>query len=333
MSHHDSEASIGEDSFMDTVANLVGILIIFVVLTIARSKPEAMQAAVREFEAKKSALSAPVEKVSNLNQDLEKLDQKIAQYAIETEYRRAERDLIMNQVTAAQFAIEEKAKELDEKSKEDLEATQKLFALESQFENLRQQQDQVDKAKPSTVVLQHLPTPMAKTVFTKELHLMMKEGRVAVIPWDNLLDALKRNVELAVQRNSRKEQIQDRLGPIGGFMMDYRLISKQGLVSNGSAVGMGQMISLDRFELDPTEEVLMETVEAATGVAGRLAMELSTRNPRETVATVWVYPDSFDQFRQLKEHLYKQGIMTAARPLPDGIRIGAAPTGSHSVAQ
>ncbi len=107
--------------------------------------------------------------------------------------------------------------------------------------------------------------------------------------------------------------------------MDFRLVAKRGVVTNGTQAGMGQMVALDRFELEPTSDVVYESVEAAIADGGRLRLELAGRNPKETVTTVWVYPDSFTQFRQLKDQLYTMGFMTAARPLPDGIRIGAAP--------
>ena len=47
--------------------------------------------------------------------------------------------------------------------------------------------------------------------------------------------------------------------------------------------GSGQLVSLERFELEPTTDLEMETVEESFMVSGKVAMELSTRNPRETV--------------------------------------------------
>ncbi len=43
---------------------------------------------------------------------------------------------------------------------------------------------------------------------------------------------------------------------------------------------------------------------------------MSSRVPAETVVTVWVYPDSFGEFRKLKSALYREGFLAAARPLP-----------------
>ncbi len=105
------------------------------------------------------------------------------------------------------------------------------------------------------------------------------------------------------------------------------------MVSNGNATAMAQMIELDKFELDPTEEVIREPLTQSLHANGRLRIEMASYPPRETTVTAWVYPNSFETFRQLKELLFEEGYMTAARPMPEGIRIGASPRGSQSAAQ
>ncbi len=90
---------------------------------------------------------------------------------------------------------------------------------------------------------------------------------------------------------------------------------------------------LDRFEIDTTPENLGETLEQALASGGALRGEMSSRVPAETVVTVWVYPDSFGEFRKLKSALYREGFLAAARPLPPDILIGASPRGSRSAAQ
>jgi hypothetical protein len=90
---------------------------------------------------------------------------------------------------------------------------------------------------------------------------------------------------------------------------------------------------LERFEIDVTPENIGETLEESLSTTGKLRGEISSRVPAETVVTVWVYPDSFAQFRELKTALYREGFLAAARPLPDDILIGASPRGSRSAAQ
>jgi hypothetical protein len=60
---------------------------------------------------------------------------------------------------------------------------------------------------------------------------------------------------------------------------------------------------------------------------------LAGYDPNQTTVTVWVYPDSFAQFRTLKEELYKRGYLTASRPMPDGQPISGSPQGTYSTAE
>ncbi len=53
-------------------------------------------------------------------------------------------------------------------------------------------------------------------------------------------------------------------------------------------------------------------------------------DPNQATVTVWVYPDSFEQFRVLKEELYKLGYLTASRPMPEGQPISGSPQGTRS---
>ena len=61
---------------------------------------------------------------------------------------------------------------------------------------------------------------------------------------------------------------------------------------------------------------------------------LAAHDPSQTTATIWVYPDSFTEFRTVKDELYRLGYAAAARPLPPGRNVAASSDhGSHSAAQ
>ena len=40
--------------------------------------------------------------------------------------------------------------------------------------------------------------------------------------------------------------------------------------------------------------------------------------PGRTTITIWVYPDGFEAFRQIRKELYRLNYVIAARPLPPG---------------
>ena len=56
-------------------------------------------------------------------------------------------------------------------------------------------------------------------------------------------------------------------------------------------------------------------------------------DPRQTTVTIWVYPDSFEAFRKLRDYLYQREIVVAGRPLPVGMPIASSRRGSVSRGQ
>ncbi len=319
---HAEDNSVGEDSFLDTTANLVGILIILVVVIGSKTKIEA-EAYGRELAAKEPAaeLSEPVREVQALQNSLLALELKQREYELENQYRKHERDSMLAQLSLARAAVEEHLKSLNLERRESIEQEQQLESLELQLKELNEKMGAAEESKRPQIVLEHLPTPMAKTVFNREMHVKLQHGRVTVIPWDRLIEMLKQQVPLAARRNASRNTLDDTLGPVGGWLMRYRMLSVPG------------GFELDRFEVESVSSAEDESLEEAFQTAGRLNLELASRNPAETVVTVWTYPDSFEKYRELKAYLFRQGFLSAARPLPEGMHIGASPRGSRSTAQ
>jgi hypothetical protein len=94
-----------------------------------------------------------------------------------------------------------------------------------------------------------------------------------------------------------------------------------------------QRVELDRFTLVPIRDDLGEPLQQAMSEGSEFRDLLKRLDPDRTTVTVWVYPDSFDQFRTLKAELFRRGFLTAGRPLPEGHPIGGSPDGSRSVSQ
>ncbi|MEO8494622.1 MAG: hypothetical protein ABI614_06105, partial [Planctomycetota bacterium] len=106
----------GQDSFLDVVANLVGILIILVMVIGVRAKDAILDAAPvaakEEATAQAEAeVTAAVKAAQAVEQDIQQLKSKVNQEAFEVEYRRKERDGIQLVIAAAE---QELAKQRDE---------------------------------------------------------------------------------------------------------------------------------------------------------------------------------------------------------------------------
>lgn len=319
---HAEDAAVGEDSFLDTTANLVGILIILVVIIGSKTKLDA-EAYGRELASQEAApeVDQPLRELGALQTSLLEATARQQEYDLENQYRKLERDALLQQLALAREAIQERLTALDGDQRVSIEQTQTLERLQSQLRDIQTQMGAATDSPRPRIVLEHLPTPMAKTVFNREMHVKLQHGRVTVVPWDRLVETLKQQVPLAARRNASRSTLDDTLGPVGGWLMKYRMLSVPG------------GFELDRFELEAVSTAEDETLDQALAPAGRLYLELASRNPAETVVTVWTYPDSFELYRELKAALFRHGFLSAARPLPDGMRIGASPRGSRSSAQ
>lgn len=320
--HNRDDSAVGEDSFLDTTANLVGILIILVVVVGVKTKVDAEAYGKAAAEADISEdLQEPLQQALALEDSYLKQLLEIEEHELETEYRKLEREAILETVILAREQAKQRMDDLDLEQQSNVEKNQIIEKLQSELDGIVKRMGAEEDRNRPEVILEHLPTPMARTVFQKEMHVMLRGGQVSVIPWDRLVEVLKQQIPLAAQRQASRGALEDTLGPVQGYLMKYRMAGVQG------------GFELDRFELEPTESVVSEPIEDVLQGTSRVSMELIKRNPRETVVTVWVYPDSFNDFRSLKAHLFAEGFLCAARPLPDGVRIGASPRGSRSSAQ
>lgn len=330
---HSEEQLVGDDCFMDTIANLIGILIILVMIVGARSYTSAKQVVANEIDQRREALQQPRELSRRIESDIDDQVEQMQRYEIELANRSMERMMLIDSVTIAKQDLEKRLEELNDENRVDAVSSLELTELQKQLADLLKQEGELLQQQQPAAILQHLPTPMAKTVFGHEIHLMLTKGLVTVIPWNELVETLKREARGAVQRNTQKSQITNTLGPISGFSMKYSLKSQSGMMSDGSTMRMGRLVELDKFVLVPTTDILQETLDEALATSGRLRAELASHSDKNVTVTVWVYPDSFQVFRELKERLFPEGYLCAARPLPFGVPIGASPNGASSTAQ
>ena len=130
---HAEDSAIGEDCFLDTIANLVGILIILVVIVGARSYSTAKQIIEKELLGQTDALQSPLKKVQQLDQDLDSQHVSLVNYERELAYRSAERMATIDEVTIAKTVLEEEVSKLDDEQKKQFEVEVELSELESNW--------------------------------------------------------------------------------------------------------------------------------------------------------------------------------------------------------
>ena len=139
--------AIGEDAFLDTIANLVGILIILVVLVGSRSYAAAKVTIEQELKKKVDQLESRSLKSQQLDQDLQKQAEELHNYDMEVMYRDSERMAIMDRVTVAERMVEEELQNIDEAARETIEVEQEMSELAKQLANLLGQQGEIQSRR------------------------------------------------------------------------------------------------------------------------------------------------------------------------------------------
>ncbi|MDO4551340.1 MAG: hypothetical protein Q4C96_08835 [Planctomycetia bacterium] len=356
-----NEIGVGQDSFLDVVSNIVGILIILVVIVgsqitswdseegEAATLPDASISQKNDFsehdisraEAERAAFVLQhAREMDRVNSELQEIEEqkKILIARMETLRRQ---DLQLE--SEINFSVEEKRKasetlsslqrelkKLSEtetlKNQEFLAAQQRILKYEDEIrrsqELLVEAETAVKGKNGGPMKIEHKMTPILRNVSTQETHFILKEGKVLYIPMDELIEIYKRRTKEATGTLLTSGQKNDIIGPINGFSLHVKTIIT------------GKPFLDVYWTLEtPSISQFGEAPEFALREMSAFKSRLSGLNPRNNIITLWVYPDSFGEFTVLKEELYRLGFLVASRPLPQNVPISASPEGKKSLAQ
>ena len=223
--------------------------------------------------------------------------------------------------------------DLDAVQQERLNVQQQVSAAARELAQVQQTLQAVAVETKAPIELKHLPTPMAKTVFGKEIHLRLKSGRLAHVAINELVKRMQADGRQQLWKLRNSSRVTEVIGPVEGFRMRYTLQRGERTVNTDLGPVVQQFAELAHFELIPTADQLGEALTDALRGDSHFSALLAAESTPQTTVTVWVYRDSFEDFSRLKEHLFARGLLTAARPLPDGELISGGPNGKRSSAQ
>lgn len=336
--HQGDNDAPGTDSFLDIVANLVGILIILIMVIGVRAKGAWVESK-NDIESI-LAEQEPLPDVATVRQSHENLDgivreteAKLADVE-QTMYLRAqERDQLNMLVVAARRAVEEKQVELDDESQRRVELKSKIRLASAKIKDLEDRKRTLELSDTPPVELEHLPTPMAKTVFGREEHFRLLGGRLVYVPLNALTEQLRPAARQSIERLRDVPSVTETIGPVQGFHMQFTMRRRSVTQESQYGAVVREIAELEKFVLLSMNDDLGEPLGEALKNGSQFRQLVDTMPGNTTVVTVWTYPDSFGEFRELKAWLYERGFATAARPLPFGQPITGSPNGSRSSAQ
>lgn len=349
----------GHDSFLDVVANLVGILLILIMVLGVRTR-SAWQAldtpsgllstsaaggtdanpgngagnptSAAERELREFIRSARAQ-LAKLKQSTLDLDAEASGLNAKAEERKQERNALQLAVSAAEAALTKVRGELDQNTQAALASAKSYEAAKSELLRLQQDRDAQRNLIGPAKVIDHYPTPLAQTVFGREEHFRLLQGRLTHVPLNELVQEFKQDAQNKLWKLQHVNEVTEALPPQGGFRLRYTLQRKERREEFEGSMVLRKTIELDRFVLIPEADDLGVPVDEALAENSEFRRRLTALRPQETTVTIWTYPDSYTDFRRVKEFLRTQGFLAAGRPMPDGYPIGGAPNGNNSAAE
>jgi hypothetical protein len=324
---------VNSDSFLDIVASVVSIMIIMVVMVGMRIKNAPVAVSLPANPAV-NELEKEAGEEQSLSVDIAKLQAETRDVKAEIARRGLHRNILVTTVAAVEQKIQEERQSLDAGKRADFDIARGLSESKYQIEQLGRQLEDANNTQGAPTIVESYPTPISRAVDGPEAHLLIRNGRVVFVPLQALAEEAVARAKRQIYKLQDQSELTDTVGPIEGFRLRYTIGRHDiGLEEFKSTGRGGSRYQLESITAVPTSDDLGEPVRLALAESSEFRSALRKILPGRTTITIWVYPDGFDAFRQVRKELYRLGYSIAARVLPFGESITGSPGGSKSAAQ
>jgi hypothetical protein len=345
------EIDFSFDSFLDVVANVVGIIIrlILVVWVGARSYSTWQQWAPPP-DTPAPVVASPLPDIppdplqgelARQRQELEQAQARLLEHLrdlqqLDGEQAALDRELAV--VSAGRQGHAQTAAVSSPASVDDGPLREASLPVEELRRRCRQLGEEVLSLEKVSAPKQTLQarSPVSRPVKADELFFECQRGRVTFIDLQPMLDEVRGRLQTHTDTLRSNWEVRDAATPVGAFRLHYVVERERGGVDGPSAVPIatsGFRYGVGAWELEPLDPNRGEPVEWALTDGSEFRRIVDLIDPQMTTVTFWVYPDSFALYRRLRDYLADRDVVVAGRPLPDGVPIASSRRGTSSRGQ
>lgn len=329
------EIEFSFDSFLDVVANVVGIILrlILVAWVGARSYKAVVPAAPVPALTKEEIAELP-DPQDPLAPELERQRRELAEaqaHLLEQlkEWQKLRQDSTLTaeelaRLTARVQEVDSERKNVESKTHQDAQITRNaalsLEEIRERGKRIVAEIEALRKAPPSKQTLRYR-TPVSHPLQSEELLFECCHGRVSFIDYGKFkaeIDSVLSDGE-KLRGAGHFSAVTEAAGP---FRMHYT-----------AEVDSYTMRASLSWEIEPIAFIRGESVEQALAPGSEFRRVIDSIEPGSTAVTMCVYPDSFPLYRKLRDYMHERDIVVAGRPLPEGASIAANRNGTTSRGQ
>ncbi len=339
------------DSFLDIVANVVGVIIrlILVVWVGARSYsalkhlPPADTPRAGVAEPIYAAHEDPVQyELTHHERELARLQAELLAHLQQVETagtQRARTEQEFAHVAARRREVEREAAALHQevagRGRTAEAAALSLAELRRRQARLREELRALERLPVTTKTLRYR-TPVSQPVHAEQLMFELRAGRITFLDIAALIAEARLSLEERGRELRTARKVEAVAGPVGAFRLRYTLERERGVLDSLGAAPETETnyrYGLTEWRVEPVAGTRGETADQALVTGSALRQIVDALDPRQAVVTIWVYPDSFAAYRRLRDYLHDRDVVVAGRPLPAEAPIAGSPHGSASRGQ
>jgi hypothetical protein len=328
------EIEFSFDSFLDVVANVVGIILrlILVAWVGARSYKAVVPSAlppltkeeIAELPDPKDPLAPELERQ---RRELAETQARLLEQLKEWQKLRQDSTLTAEELTRLSAQVQEidtERKNLEGKNRNDEQAVRNaslsLQEIRDRGQRIVAEIEALRKAPSSKQTLRY-STPVSHPLQSEELLFECHYGRISFIDYGKFMAEIESALSGGdkLRGTDHYSAVTEAVGP---FRMRYLLESE----------GFSGKVALS-WEIEPVALIRGETLEQALTPGSEFRRVIDSIEPASTAVTLCVYPDSFPLYRKLRDYMHERDIVVAGRPLPEGGSIAASRNGTTSRGQ
>jgi hypothetical protein len=341
------EVAFSFDSFLDVVANVVGIILKLILVAWAGARTyKAADIDLVALVAKKPAISKSIDpRISLLARQKEELE--ASQKALAGKVTRRDEFLsIASRLRHDVEALSLRCRDMQElagvavkdavgeaKTVQAVVLTRK--ELLARAAALQLAAVEVKKLPPTRKEFQYR-TPVSATIQSYEMMFECKAGRVTLIDTQALVAIMRHDSKSQVDQLRNRWSVSATTRAVGPFRLRYTLERERSLLSgpaNAVPVDGNFRYFQSSWEVEPVALDRGEAADKALVAGSDFRKVIDTVDAKKTAVTLWVYPDSFVLYRQLRDYLHDHDIVVAGRPMPEGLLIATSSQGTISRGQ
>jgi hypothetical protein len=344
------EIAFSFDSFLDVVANVVGIILRLILVAWIGGRaykatlPTPDLAPVPEMSERAAPAEPTDERMPMLVRHKRELGAQ-QKALVGKEAERASMRSVVAQLRLDLKALSTKCQATETQAAATAEATKRQAkAAHSVGLSEAQLREQADRLRAEAERLRKSPvqrkefryrTPASGEVRPLELMFECKAGRVTPIDIDALNRLMRTDSKAQAEELRTRWQLTPTTAPVGAFRLRYTLEREPtpgGPVEGPPGEGAFRY-TRTRWEAEAVEDVRGEPGDKALAEGSDFRATIDKLDKKTTLVTLWVYPDSFALYRQLRDYMHDRDIVVAGRPLADGAPITSSIQGLASRGQ